>query len=472
MHGMKHGKKLIEENPWREERSVVKDALRELGFYRATDHILELLEQAEDMTERAGKPGETACFEALPSYIPLQDKTTCSGLKLLVDIGGTSTKAGVCVPGQDRWSFLFDTKNAEMHADEAGDSLDSFAQSLGETIAREVERDGFRIDKIEHVGFVWSNAMDNHPIQSGDCHGVTGLVVTRELYMKNEWFIRDIKNGRDLGKSFLEGLRRAGLVHIHTLVIGNDAALTAKASANADAGMVASTGLNATVVKRLNEIGGSGEELVLCNAEMGGRFPLAERYLSDADMNSVQDKASTVEKVTAGKFLPQVYAEHLVRLYEMGIPGLEVPGEHLKEIGEERFAAFRARDVALPFLPDIPLFLSRRSSPEKFPESSMPVLAEIGQEMYKRSARLCALLAYGSICNRFAEKDAFQLSLDSRLAREIPLFQEEFRKAAQAYMPQGKRLEIRLVDQLPVEDGSISVPMLGAARALDALAQG
>ena len=88
--------------------------------------------------------------------------------------------------------------------------------------------------------------MENFPVDAPN--GNSGRVVDRELYSKEEWFIKDVVNGCDLGKFFCEAFQDIGF-HLKNFLIANDTPLTMTSAEACDGGMVASTGLNATLVK-------------------------------------------------------------------------------------------------------------------------------------------------------------------------------------------------------------------------------
>ena len=63
------------------------------------------------------------------------------------------------------------------------------------------------------------------------------------------------------------------------------------------------------------------------------------------------------------------------------------------------------------------------------------------------------------------------VALDSRLAREIPLFWDIIRRTLKDLSPKGKEINLKLIDRMKVPGGAFSVPMLGATNALDSLAE-
>lgn len=455
--------------------------LKEKNFFSAESNLKQIVEIGKKMSALAGNFTKEAKFEALPSLIPAQDANTQHEYALLIDIGGTSTKVGirqVLSPGREHWRLLFELKNIELKEYEySGNKFHAFCSLLAKRIRIYLDQAGFPREKLQACGIVWSNAIENkfyikpknlssEIAATEKC--ITGIVVQREFYGKGEWFIEDLKNGDDLGEIFEKSFADQGLNFI-SFLITNDTPLTMKSLTTADSGMVASTGLNGTLLKPLSDfVSGSASEKVICNAEMGGRFVLDDRFFSLADFAGAQKKATTVEQITAGRFLPFVFVSHVIELGNDKLDNLKELAKHLTELGEKRFFEFRARDLSL-LLFDQVFFVARRTKKEYYSAEVLEILRELALQLILRSAKLCAVVALATISNQIEEKDDFLIALDSRLAREIPIFLETMEKTLKEITPAGKKINLNLVEPLAISNGKISVPMLGAARALDSL---
>ncbi|MCB0335683.1 MAG: hypothetical protein KDD62_05235, partial [Bdellovibrionales bacterium] len=289
-------------------------ALTDVGFYQLRESFDSLIDLATVHTRNAGTQEEPR-FEAFPSLIPSReadpdDSRLLAGPKLLIDIGGTSTKVGVHFRASDAWHILFDRKNEFFK--EGKNSLSSFtqyAENLGAHICEHLLQQKIAVADCVQLGIVWSNAMTNEYLD--EQRGVTGKVIQRDQYRKGEWFVEALKDGDDIASMLLEGFRAAGL-QFELVLIGNDTCLTMKVIRGAHAGMVASTGLNATVVKTAQELGISeSNQRIICNGELGGRFYLPEELLGQFDWVSQNERAATVELLTAGRFLPSLFVSYI-----------------------------------------------------------------------------------------------------------------------------------------------------------------
>lgn len=413
--------------------------------------------------------GRSSAINLLPSQIGTEPGQHKASRIILIDIGGSSTKVGVRQVGATNevsWRILFELPNDKFDVGVSGDSsLSRFGRAVAERVVAELS-ESVKCDPLQApwgLGIVWSCAQSNSIVGGSDGipRSIRGVVADRENYSKGEWFNHDTKNGDPIADPFIEGFARSGLV-ISQYLVGNDTPLTMKAVADADAGMVASTGLNATMVDY-----SSGAPIV-CNAEIGVSFVMPEWALAEGDMIGVGVRARTVEQVVAGKFLPQIFAGHILAHGRRPNGGLSKLAHHLEELGERAYEFFNTEDVGiLTHTPE--QLLTSHAEHRGLLEGCLAELSEIAVALVGRSAFLASLVAYGSIYSQLGKKNELRIAFDSRLAREIPLFNSTIRSALASLMPQGKSAELILVDRVAVPGGVLSVPMQGAANALDSL---
>jgi len=448
---------------------LVKEELRAIGFYKLLDGLPDLYAQAAHMAKHAGDSGTGPHFELLPSYL-LTEKEPVDAKKnvLAVDIGGTSTKAGVRLVSKDgavSWRYLFEQKNTALRNTKTGlNSFAEFADTLAANIKQSLAAKDIDEKSIQDAGIIWSNAIKNHRAPN---LGISGAVTAREHYNKGEWFIKDLKNGDDLAAPLLEAFKAAEL-NIKHLVITNDTPFTLSACKGAVAGVVASTGVNATLL--MTETGANSQKRqVICNAEMGGRFKLKESLLSEADLIADGRNADTIEYMIGGRFIPTVFCAHLIRLGQNGIDAFKKPVAILNDIGEDKWGHFNTRDLS-SLIYNQDYFLGRHPEYINFSKDCLDAMKVLAAEVLSRAARLLTTVVYGSIANQIAEGETtFKVSLDSRLAREVPLFWDAFKEQLAVCLPAPLKVEIVLAEPITTPTGSISVPMQGAANAMDSL---
>jgi hexokinase len=226
--------------------------------------------------------------------------------------------------------------------------------------------------------------------------------------------------------------------------------------------------LNGTVAKTLRELRISeSDDLVVCNAEIGGRMLIEEDYLSQADTIGGEGRC-TIEFLTSGKFLPTVFLSTIEYLSENGVPEFVDVVKFLNEQGDQKERMFRSRHISALLEDDQERLREERPEVFDFPEA-LPLLEALALRIVERSARLCAMVAYATVANRFDEKSDFKVALDSRLARAISFFRELLQQTLETITPEGKRIEVELLHGLDGVGGRITVPMQGAANALDRL---
>jgi hexokinase len=448
-------------------KTRIQDALREVNFYSVIDALPEIAQQGRTMAINAGRNIKPA-FEAFPSYIPAEDRIAECSCLLAIDIGGTSTKAAIrtCNHGTPNWKLLFELKNLDLKEVEFKENaFDAFCKILANHVERGLVSAGVPKEDVAACGIVWSNAMENIALPNV---GITGKVVQIEKYQKGEWFNAGLENGRDLGEDFLMALSRRKL-KIDKLLISNDTPLTLKATPGAAAGMVASTGLNTTLLKSAKELGlGAGAELMICNSEMGGRFILDPKYLCPLDKLSETQSASTVENLTTGNFLPLLFTSYIFNCQRLNLPELANLREYLMTLENKAWEEFRSRDLSL-LLSDQSFFLRRHTKRSLYTPEVLACLTSLTEELIERSAILCAMIAAISVSNLEQREEPYLISLDSRLAREIPAFWSKMQSEIVTQNYFNQKIQLNLVHPIELANGKISVPMIGAANGIDSL---
>ena len=440
--------------------SIVSAVLRDMGFYRISEQFQNVVTLAEAMVVNASDPKQSPRFECFPSYIPKEPAAKLRNLALVIDIGGTSTKAGLRVSKDNRtsfWHLLFEIPNDRIRAsDQALKPFASFALALAQNIKTKLVEKKVPLSAVDACGIVWSNALKNSPCGH---EGIRGTIAQRERYSKGEWFIEQLKNGDEIGQTFVDALNDTG-IGIKTHLVANDTPLTMKAHGSSDAGMVASTGLNGTIIAEFDQ------HKVICNAEMGVRFEIPSDLLSEGDFLGPDIRVTTIEHLASGKFLPKIFVSHILKSETLGLTDLSPLVQFLKPLGSKGWEWFVAEDLSL-LLKDRAMFLHRKGEHELFTEKLLDSLASLAHQILHRGGRLAGLIAYSTIFNQLGDKESFTISLDSSLSREIPLYKKSLLTQLSELMPTAKSVDTVLVDRILTDTGYISVPMQGAAAALD-----
>lgn len=445
------------------------EMLEELGLSRIESSLPELCSYAAKMADAAGRDDDRPAFEAFPSYIPPVAPEVNFECVLIIDIGGTSTKTAIRrkTGNEFTWTMLFEAKNLEtMPGTGSGNSFIKFSEIISEQIISTLDALKIAPSAIEAMAVVWSNAIEN---RIDDKYNVTGVIADRLHYNKGEWFIGDLEDGDDIGQMLFGALSQRGL-SVDTFLIANDTPFTMKANPVAHAGMVASTGLNGTLVKNLQELDPSApSRRVICNAEMGGRMVIDSAFRTRADFIDDDEEAEYLEFLTAGRFLPQLFVSYIIALEQQGVSAFTPLADYLKSLGPARWNEFRSKDMNLLTL-DKEDFVSRRESADLYTAEVLGLLEELALALFRRSAVLCALVAYATVSNQLQENSRRIVSVDSRLGREIPSFMGIFKEALASITPPSTTIELSLMS--PIDLGKyekISVPMQGAAYSLDSL---
>jgi hypothetical protein len=445
-------------------KNHVESGLRELGFFAIQESIEDLKVLAETMAKNAST-STAPRFESFPSYIPVESSPVYSKPVIAVDIGGTSTKAGIRVSNgaSVSWKMLFEHPNDQFKP-VTGDKFSDFAKMLAEEMAEKLSSLNIELADVAAAGFVWSNAMKNSLTPEGS---ITGCIEDRKHYTKGEWFINDLTDGSNIGNMLADAFKAAKF-NLLRYLIANDTTLAMKAIPGAAAGMVASTGLNGTLVAAVG--GADGKEPVICNGEIGGRFFIPENYLSKADYKDQGERAATVEAITAGRFLPQLFVSYIEALANETLPSLQPLVKELHKLGTTRWAtAFRAKDLNA-LCNDKGNFSGRLENPALYTSEVVDQLSELAKHLVDRSTLCAALTAYATVVTQFdGGTKKLTVAMDSRLAREMPGYLTSMQKHLNSMAPAGVSITVTLAEPLQIAEGSVSVPMLGIANALDSL---
>lgn len=418
------------------------------------------LTQVTEMVDRAGTSSNQPKFRALSSGIPVAQAKSKMESVLAVDIGGTATKVGIRLNQNSKpWRVLLeDPNNSFDDSSLSGGSLDRFATIVAKRTLAALKQHNINVSSWG-LGIVWSNAMNN-PIIPG--FGIDGVVTARDYYSKGEWFCRDVKDGDSVGQVFRNAFANCGMPISLTLV-ANDTPLTLKALPNAQSGMVVSTGFNATIVKNI------GNGPVICNAETGTSFSVGTELVGPYDLISSNTRASIIEHLVSGQHLPKLFASHIMA-NASSIPAFRELARHLSSLGKAAFEFFAAPDLS-NCLDKPEKFLEKCKAIAKLDLDQIPKYQTLVKDLLRRSARLSSIIAYASVVEQLDTNNSLTIALDSSLSRNIPFFWKTFQESLKEITPTGKNITLQLVDRQEAPGGILSVPMLGAANALDALAE-
>lgn len=418
------------------------------------------------MAVRAGSDlGENSkpSFKALSSSIPAINSDKHTSAVVIIDIGGTATKVGIrlvdsSTQSDPSWQVLmedpndsFDDKNL------SGNSLERFSEMVAIRTATELKKLNLHDRDNWGLGIVWSNATTNPASRD---FGIDGVVTARDRYSKGEWFCRDVKDGDSIGRVFKRAFTKKG-ISIGLTLVANDTPLTMKALPGANAGMVVSTGFNTTLVKEVDR----GE--IICNGETGTSFTIDSELVMAGDLIGIDTPATIIEHLVSGKNLPKLFASYIMKdrntVSEFG----EL-GNKLIEMGPEAFEFFSAPDLC-NCLGNPDKFKQKCSLVAKLSDKDLPPYQALTKRLLLRSARLSAVIALASVYEQLSRRDKLVIALDSSLSRHIPYFWSAFQDSLKDITPAGKLITLNLVDRVEVEGGVLSVPMVGAANAIDAL---
>ena len=446
-----------------------------------------------------GKPIEP-CFNQQTSKFrsgkDVQIKTF-NGDIISIDIGGTHTKVAILKEGQELKDakFILDKAN-DFFTDESYPLADGSKENdINKFIGRVVEQisiklkklygeDAGVLDNIKGLSVIWSNAVKSEEIKSDTISGVTGIVTgVKEFYQKGEWFTKNLEDGVDLGKIFIDKSLKYGMKNLTTFCIGNDTVLTQLALDNADAGVVNSTGGNATGVGRDGEI---------YNLESGAGITVKMSELSDIDLaflkeygyitDENQDFECPIQYLASGNWLDKMLNTCIVAIsneldkeFEDENNPLKKLADKIKESNEKNI---NNNQLKTPYIDNKKISaLLRCEDPfnGEYGAETMEYLTHICKEVVNRAAYAASFILYSSIAHRITgnnydkgSDDKLVIALDSSLARNI----EEYKTAfVDNYfledLVKNKNIEVVLLKPINTDEGDeISVPLQGAFNAI------
>ena len=421
-----------------------------------------LVRSGEEWAERGIHGEKERAFSHDPSFLRT-DLCRSSGecTLLIIDVGGSHTKAAVAfvaAAGKEKWRMLFDEDNSAL--DLPGSKLSPirrFASAVASRLKMELQVGKVPLSAIEGVGFVWSNALQSRRLNAAadKVGGVTGLVTgvgSGKSYRKGEFFTAGLREGEDIGTIFLEAMYAAE-IRPKIFVIGNDTVFTLKATPDADGGMVASTGANATDVD---------DKGWIYNTEMGGMFPIPAALLSEGERILLSDRKDNcevrLEDLIAGRWLPRVFEGFVAAFSERGMEALRPLARHLAEHSFPGSTVFAGKDITGLLKPS--------GSCHKLEQLGFadlaPILREIAAFSARRAGRLAGLMGYLCLLHPLGRKNRVVLSLDSTQALHFEGYLEAMQLSLDELAGTGKHAAIVL--QRP--EGAVTVPMKGLAAAL------
>jgi len=431
----------------------IRQALEEIGFFSLEKNYDQFIEQGINYLLR---PSVDGGFLEDSSCLNINTPTLKHNAKVLViDIGGTHTKVGLASYKLDNptdWQVLFDYDNNFFDFQSPDLPIVRFTKSLSNQLKKSLNDKKVDPAEIAAVGIIWSNALTVTRLPEDSFPRGTSALITGysegSAYRKGEFFTQELYDGFDLGSVFLAAMKNAD-INPKVFIIGNDTVFTLKACPNADAGMVASTGANATDI---DEAG------IIYNTEMGGIYDIRPEWLSSGDtaVQKLEDAQSNVrlEDLMAGKWLPRLFESHVVALFEHGITSLQNAARYFSKNVN---GILKGSDLEK-------LLNNETANIFNVPEcqSCLEELRELAAQLARRAGLVAAGMAYFSLYHQLQRKDTVILSLDSSQARHLNGYLEALETQLSKQLPAGKKIDVKL--QHP--DGVIAVPMRGLAGAL------
>ncbi len=425
------------------------------------EHLLELFPFAQKIAREAGRCTTAPAIDCDPSFIPMAAGADVPDTSLLIiDVGGTHIRCAVrttAASGISEWTLLDDILNNDLKGTASGNPLDRMFGALAPVVVTGLDRRKIKRKAVKGIGLIWSNKLASEPLDpsNGGITGVTGKISglgAGTSYRKGEWFTEGLKDGDDAGGSCIEAFRHVG-ISPSAFIIGNDTIETGNAIIGADAGMVASTGANATIIPP----GGS----FFHNSEAGGNFEIPAGFLPG--LYSPDCSCVKLEDGMAGVGLPGIFSQ-FIRITAAGIPALQKPAAMLSSLDEPAaWKHFRPEDLSALLNEDF-AFFSRGKDPVFCTDEIFSLFGSLAAEVIDTGGRLAAVLAYISICNQLPERDHFIVALDSTMARTMKGYLVNMEETIDSVLrPQGKSCKIVLIEPI----GKISPPMIGAARSVN-----
>ncbi|NLF25913.1 MAG: hypothetical protein GX589_09695, partial [Deltaproteobacteria bacterium] len=276
-------------------------ALRAINFFEYNQALPELCRTAELLAESAGGTAAAGQFACYPSFIPAIPPKKRHACILSFGIGSNSTRAAVRqaeTEDRHRWKLLFQTPHHEFQPQAtSGRTFESFCSSIVKKAANALVSLGIHKKSVEACGVAWANPIENKILEN---RGIGGKISYHTQYRKGEWFLNGTKDGYDLSTPLLSALDRSGL-RVKRFLICNNGPLIMKSLTFAQGGMVASNGINGTLVKDVQEPLGPPQKII-CNGELGARWKLPTSILSRADLIDDRHIAENFESVCSTTF--------------------------------------------------------------------------------------------------------------------------------------------------------------------------
>jgi hypothetical protein len=383
---------------------------------------------------------------------PLRASTNSKKSVLAIDVGGTRTK--VCCrlndANRESWISVLDLDNNELKTEGGAKALQRMTTELGRRISEECRNKKIALT-FDGVSIVWSNGLQCFSL-IGPIRGVGAKVFgsrSGTAYRKGEWWNSDIQDGDDISAAFSSGLKASG-INVSVLIVGNDTVFTALAAPDCDAGVVASTGANTTIIPK--------DSSLLFNSECAAKIEIDASFLGLRTVKAAVPGSSDplkLEDLCAGKGLPLAYAIYLQEAANLGIEG-----------AKELRAAFETQILTAKSVSEIAsgVFKSSadRLSPPLLPKS-FDLGSSIAKQLVQNAGALCGLLVLVSVANQIDQNKDLLVALDSSQARLVPGYRESLDKFLSQWNSKHKT-QVRY--QLLEPQGQISVPLRGAANAI------
>lgn len=426
-----------------------------IGLFKAERNLALLVSHGKNLLDRSisgqTKDALARDFSALAINTPVLRQES---LFLIIDIGGSHTKAGLVIWREDapQWLTLFDIDNDHFNSPTT-DSLpiSRYISNLTRLINDRLTETSFSPKNLTAVGIIWSNAIacqrfeENHHVA-----GVAGLVTgisAQKSYRKGEFFINQLHDGFNLSTAVLSSLAKYNIAP-KVFIIGNDTIFTLKATPGAHAGMVASTGANATSLDQQGWI---------YNTEMGGLLNIPQELLSEGDLFLIRERGQkriALEDLIAGKWLPDLFHGQLCEIAKVNKSVADLLNRTTSAkpiLSASDLSKIAAKDFQAGFL--------ELSCNEAKLHSLFLDLVNV---MAERAGVLASTMAYLSLPDFYDSQQKLCLSLDSSQARFFPGYFESLCSNLPKLLPSGKKAEVVL--QSPQNE--ITVPMRGLAAAL------
>lgn len=373
---------------------------------------------------------------------------------LAIDVGGTRTK--VCVrtgsSGDFSWLEVLERDNNHLKSEGVGRGLERMTLKLSGLIADSCRSLNIALE-FDGVAVVWSNKLQCMPL-TGATKGVGAKVFGSEdgqAYRKGEWWNSDIRDGDDIGATFLKGLQSAN-IHCPILVIGNDTIFTAKALALAQAGVVSSTGANTTIVA----LNGN----TLLNSECGGAIELSADLLCLKNHKALIPETTIpikIEDLSAGKGLPLMFELLVSEALSQGATELKTVDDFLNK------QPITAKDIS-GIVRGEGTEIFELNTHDPLTANTLESIRKIAEQLISNAGTMCAVLILISVVNQLESEESPLVALDSSQARFVPGYIEACSNFLDIWNARNKK-NVRF--ELLQPDGKISVPLRGAANSIE-----